>query len=125
MKQPDLPLEPRVECDEPCEYLPRLAKARRSLLPAKALTDTSALFRVLGDPMRLQIIHLLNDNELCVCDLTELLEAGQSTVSNHLRVLRAHRLVSTRKQGKLVFYTLAAPELARYVAPAIAQAARW
>ena len=125
MERPDPPIEARPECDEPTQYLRRMAKARQNLLSPSVLGETSALFRVLGDPTRLQIIHLLAGTELCVCDLAELLEAGQSAVSNHLRVLRAHRLVSTRKEGKMIFYKLSAPGLAQFVIPASDQAARW
>lgn len=110
-------------CDEPCDGVSRVDAAREKLLPSDMLSDVSAIFRVLGDPMRLQIIHLLSAHELCVCDLTELLDAGQSTVSNHLRVLRAHKVVRTRKKGKLVFYALSSSHLAALVATSVEPAA--
>ena len=81
----------------------------------------SIIFRLLGDPVRLQIVHLLSKSELCVCDLSELLHAGQSTISNHLRILRDNRLVRTRREGKLIFYSLNAPHLTAVINETAAQ----
>lgn len=103
-------------CAAPCAELPRVAEARTRLWDADALQERAALFRVLGDPLRLQVLELLSAQALCVCDLTELLQASQSAVSNHLRILRAAKLVRTRREGKLIFYTLDSPELAALLA---------
>jgi len=66
----------------------------------------SETFKVLGDNTRTKIAHLLSQEELCVCDLANILGLSVSTVSHHLRVLRNLKLVKYRKQGKIVFYSL-------------------
>lgn len=76
-------------------------------LPAGIVDDLSALFKVLGDPTRIKILHALSHSELCVCDLVALLSMLDSAVSHQLRVLRAHKLVSNRRQGRNICYTLA------------------
>ncbi|HJQ11199.1 MAG TPA: metalloregulator ArsR/SmtB family transcription factor [Gemmatimonadaceae bacterium] len=64
------------------------------------------LFHALSDETRLQIIELLRKGERCVCDLTDSLDAAQSRLSFHLRVLRDAGLVRDRKDGRWVHYEL-------------------
>lgn len=64
-------------------------------------------FAALADPTRIQIVSLLAENEICVGDLSFLLEMTQPAVSHHLRILRNLKIVSSRKVGRHVFYTLA------------------
>jgi DNA-binding transcriptional ArsR family regulator len=90
------------------------------MLERGPLQDLAALFKVLSDPMRVQLINLLAEDELCVCDMAELLGAGQSAVSNHLRVLRAAKLVQTRREGKLIHYSLDSQCLAKLLAVGVA-----
>ena len=70
---------------------------------AQALADT---FRVLGDPTRIRLIAALAVAERCVSDLAALVGMSESAVSHQLRMLRAARLVRTRRAGRQVFYTL-------------------
>ena len=63
-------------------------------------------FRVLGDPTRVKIIFALSQEELCVCDISNLLGATKSDVSHQLRVLRNMKLVKYRKDGKMAYYLL-------------------
>lgn len=70
------------------------------------LGDLSSLFKALSDPTRLRIVALLAHGELCVCHLEAALEAPQSTVSRHLAVLKAERLVESRRLGSWVHYRL-------------------
>lgn len=64
------------------------------------------LFHALSDETRLQIIELLSKGERCVCDLTDTLDAAQSRLSFHLRVLRDAGIVRDRKDGRWVHYEL-------------------
>ena len=66
----------------------------------------SELFRAMSDETRTKILYLLAQQELCVCDLAHLLEITLPAVSHHLRLLRAMRLVRSRRDGKQVFYAL-------------------
>jgi DNA-binding transcriptional ArsR family regulator len=65
--------------------------------------------KALAHPSRLLMLDALSDEELCVCDLTELVGSDQSTVSKHLAVLRNAGLVDLRKEGTLAYYRLKVP----------------
>ena len=64
------------------------------------------MFRGFSDPLRLRILHLVAEGELCVCDLVEVLRAPQPTVSRHLSYLRKAGLVSSREERSWNFYRL-------------------
>lgn len=66
----------------------------------------SKLFKVLGDNTRLKIINALLKTEMCVCDISYLLNMSQSLISHQLRVLKDARLVKYRRSGKVVYYSL-------------------
>lgn len=68
--------------------------------------EVSELFKVFGDSTRARIICALNIEEMCVCDLAALLNMTQSAISHQLRILKTARLVKSRKQGKIVYYSL-------------------
>ena len=63
-------------------------------------------FKVLGDKTRLRILSLLLGRELCVCDLTEVLEISQPGVSQHMRRLRQVGFVHERRGGQWIYYSL-------------------
>ena len=67
----------------------------------------SEIFKALGDETRTRILYLLSYRELCVCDLAEVLEMSLPAISHHLRLLKAMRLVKNRRDGKMVYYSLA------------------
>lgn len=68
-------------------------------------------FRMLGDPTRLAILNALREGELSVSAIVDATGATQANVSKHLALLHRERLVSRRKEGLNVFYTIADPEL--------------
>jgi len=71
--------------------------------------DATALaeaFKVLSDPTRVKILFALSKAELCVCDLSALLGMNESAVSHHLRLLRALKLVTYRREGRMAYYSL-------------------
>ncbi len=63
-------------------------------------------FRALSDPLRLQIIELLRNQELCVCDLCQKLDVNQSKLSFHLKNLKDAQLVLARQEGRWMYYRL-------------------
>lgn len=67
----------------------------------------SEILRVLGDETRCRVVYLLSFEELCTCELAEILGITMPAVSHHLRLLKALRLVKARPSGKHVFYSLA------------------
>lgn len=70
------------------------------------LYDLADLFKVFGDSTRLRILCVLMDQEICVADLAETLEMTQSAISHQLRTLKQSKLVKSRRDGKLVYYSL-------------------
>lgn len=72
----------------------------------EVLYDLSELFKVFGDSTRIHILCALLDREMCVGDLAEVLDAGQSAVSHQLRILRTAGLVRPRREGKTIYYAL-------------------
>jgi len=79
---------------------------RRHLLPNGTVLGLAELFKVLGDPTRVRIIHILSLQEMCVCNIAAALDMSQSAISHQLRLLRNFRLVKYRKEGKSVYYSL-------------------
>lgn len=92
-----------IEKDKHKEIVELIKKEK---LSQEMIVELSKIFKALGDPTRLKIIHSLSKEELCVCDIAELLEMNQSAISHQLRVLRNLRLVKYRKEGKSAIYSL-------------------
>ncbi|HBW57674.1 MAG TPA: ArsR family transcriptional regulator [Oscillatoriales bacterium UBA8482] len=63
-------------------------------------------FHALSDPLRLQVINLLREQELCVCELCEQLAVNQSKLSFHLKILKEAELLQSRQQGRWIYYRL-------------------
>ena len=80
--------------------------------PAVDLDRATQLFHALSDQTRLSILQRLRFGERCVCDLTDALDAAQSRLSFHLRVLKDAGLVTDRREGRWMYYTLSADALA-------------
>ncbi len=80
--------------------------ARKALYDGETLVSVSEIFKVLGDPTRLKICLALSRRELCVTDIAGLLGLTESAVSHQLRIMKAMRLVTYRKEGKMTFYML-------------------
>ena len=101
-----------MENDAPhCEYMHVHAQALDRItaeMPDEdVLIDLAELFKVFGDSTRIKILTALSTEELCVCDLSKLVGMTVSAVSHQLKILRSAKLVSCRREGKTVFYTLA------------------
>jgi ArsR family transcriptional regulator, lead/cadmium/zinc/bismuth-responsive transcriptional repressor len=82
-------------------------KVKSNMLDGEVLLEVSENFKIFGDFTRLKILQALYQRELCVCDLSAVLEANQSTISHQLRILRSKNLVKFRKEGKMAYYSLA------------------
>lgn len=70
------------------------------------LYDLAELFKVFGDSTRIRILYALFESELCVNDIAQLLNLGQSAVSHQLKILKDAKLVRFRREGKIIFYAL-------------------
>jgi ArsR family transcriptional regulator, lead/cadmium/zinc/bismuth-responsive transcriptional repressor len=94
-------------CDLLCVDTPRAEGIRGALLGYGAARDAAERARALSDPTRLMLAGALREGEeLCVCDLAWISGRAQNLVSHHLRLLRSRGLVSSRREGKLVMYSL-------------------
>lgn len=95
-------------CDLLCLDLPRAEEIRRGL-DATAVGAAAGQAKALGDPTRLTIaMALRHGEELCVCDLGWITMRAENLVGHHLRALRAADLAVSRREGKVVFYSLTA-----------------
>ncbi|MBN1647803.1 MAG: helix-turn-helix transcriptional regulator [Spirochaetales bacterium] len=81
-------------------------RVRESTPDEETLYDLADFFKMFGDTTRIKILYALFTSEMCVCDLSEVLKTSQSAISHQLRTLRQADLVSFRKEGKTVIYTL-------------------
>lgn len=68
--------------------------------------DLAELFKVFADSTRMKIIYALMEEELCVCDIANIVKTTQSAISHQLRILKQSKLVKYRKDGKVVYYSL-------------------
>lgn len=85
-----------------------VAFVQQKALSGETIERVSRLFSALSDPTRLKILHALTvTEELCVCDLAALAELSVSAVSHQLRLLRDRDLVRARRDGRMVYYSLA------------------
>ncbi|MEW9698296.1 ArsR/SmtB family transcription factor [Paenibacillus sp. SI8] len=95
---------------ESCEETCTGTALTEQLLDHQIQDDQAAgiaeVFKALGDPTRVKIIYALLQKELCVHDLSIVLEMGQSAISHQLRYLRNLHIVKRRKAGKTVYYSL-------------------
>lgn len=93
-------------CD--CEVIhSELVEAVKQKMPDECeLCDLSDFFKMFGDSTRIKIISALDAGEMCVCDLAFLLNMSKSAISHQLGTLRQCNLVSNRRAGKVVYYSL-------------------
>lgn len=94
-------------CEARLVTLDTVRQVQPEILAMPEAQRMAEFFGVLADPNRLRLLSALATQELCVCDLAAGLKMGESAVSHQLRVLRAMRLVTYRKEGRNVYYSLA------------------
>src|SRR5215204_1731832 len=94
-------------CDLICIDAPRAEAIRQKLLSEEASRHAAERAKALSDPTRLTLAEALGEGgELCGCDLSWIVGRSQNLVSHHLRALRSRGLVRSRKDGKMVMYSL-------------------
>lgn len=94
-------------CDLLCLDFPRAERLRADRIDPGAAERAAAQAKALGDPTRVTIAVALRDGEeLCVCDLAWVVERNENLVSHHVRLLRTAGLVRSRRDGKMVLYSL-------------------
>jgi DNA-binding transcriptional ArsR family regulator len=90
-----------------------------------SLRDYERVMKTVADPTRVRILKLLEKGEMCVCQVIAILEFNQSTISKHLFLLKMAGLVSERKQGKWVHYSLGGPDGSPYAKKMIKALRGW
>lgn len=77
--------------------------------------DLAEFFKVFADSTRMKIIYALMEQELCVCDIANIVQTTQSAISHQLRILKQAKLVKFKKVGKVVYYSLDDEHIAQIV----------
>ncbi|MBR4494175.1 MAG: helix-turn-helix transcriptional regulator [Clostridiales bacterium] len=83
-----------------------LKKIRKDMPADELLQDLGDLFKIFGDTTRIKIMYALYEGEMCVCAISELLNMTQSAISHQLKTLKDANLVSARRDGKEIYYSL-------------------
>lgn len=99
-------IKPAESCDCAVIHEATVDQVRDKMPREETLYDLADLFKVLGDSTRIRILWALDEAEMCVCDISFLLNMTQSAISHQLRILKQAELVKSRREGKIVFYSL-------------------
>lgn len=99
-------IQPAERCDCYVIHEDTVNQVREKMPQEETLYDLAELFKVFGDSTRIKILWALDEAEMCVCDIAFLLNMTQSAISHQLRVLKQAELVKSRREGKIVFYSL-------------------
>ena len=83
-----------------------LKKIKNDMPADELLQDLGDLFKIFGDTTRIKIMYALYEGEMCVCAISELLNMTQSAISHQLKTLKDANLVSARRKGKEIYYSL-------------------
>ncbi|MBR4002490.1 MAG: winged helix-turn-helix transcriptional regulator [Clostridia bacterium] len=96
-----------LDCDCDVIHQEKVEKAKQQMLDEEKLLLIADFYKALSDSTRIKIVNLLENNELCVCDISVILNMTKSAVSHQLKNLREMNLIKSRKIGKEVWYSLA------------------
>ena len=88
------------------DHTKALVCVREELPAEESLRKLAELFKSFGDETRMKILYALSLSDLCVCAIAELLNMEQSAISHQLKRLRQAKLVTSRKEGRTVYYML-------------------
>ena len=100
-------MDKRYACEGTLVHEEAVQAVKGQMLSEAMFSDAANVFKVMGDGTRFRILYALDKHELCVCDLANLLGMSVSAVSHQLARLRESKLVTSRRDGKNVFYTIA------------------
>ncbi len=94
-------------CDATVIHEEEIKKALDRMPAEESLNELADFYKAFADATRVKILCILQESEMCVCDLAVILGVTQSAVSHQLRMLKQMKLVKNRREGKTVFYSLA------------------
>jgi len=87
-------------------HLDTIKSVLKTMPESVSLSELADLFKLFGDSTRVRILWALSESEMCVCDLCALLKMKQPAVSHQLKNLKQSRIVKSRRDGKVVYYSL-------------------
>ena len=93
-------------CDCNAIHMDVVANTSKNMLEADTFNRIADFFKILGDTTRAKVLFALDQNEMCVCDIANVLGMSKSSISHQLGTLRRSGIVKCRKSGKEVFYML-------------------
>lgn len=96
-----------VTCSETIVHEELVALVERTMPQETQIYELAELFKIFGDSTRMRILFVLLEAEVCVCDLSRVLNMTVSAVSHQLKILKRSKLVKSRRDGKSVLYSLA------------------
>jgi ArsR family transcriptional regulator len=99
-------MQPIERCDCDVIHDSVVEEVKGKMPQEETLYDLAELFKIFGDSTRIRILWALHEAEMCVCDIAYLLNMTQSAISHQLRLLKNSDLVKSRREGKIVFYSL-------------------
>ena len=99
-------IEPEEACVSTVIHSDIVTTVSQKLPTRSTINEVSEIFKLFADGSRLSIIWALSHSEMCVCDLCALLKMNQSAVSHQLKKLRMSQVVKTRRDGKVIYYSL-------------------
>lgn len=109
-------------CDVRVIHANKIKQAREKVIPDDRLQSLAAIYRLLGDPTRLKIVMALKQVEMCVCDIAAFMDMTESAVSHQLRRLRDMSIVTRRRQGQVLYYSLGDARVSAFLEFGIAHA---
>lgn len=95
-----------LRCDCDVIHHDVVIQVSQNRLQTTIVDDLAKLFKLFGDPTRLKILWALKTHEMCVCDISVVLDMTQSAISHQLKVLKEAHLIDSRRDGKVIFYQL-------------------
>jgi ArsR family transcriptional regulator len=107
MTKSDVDREDKSTCDQ----IENIEKILSEMPDENEIQKNADIIKAIGDPTRLKIIYLLEQGELCVCEIMTVLDKPQPTVSHHLNILKNAGLLKWRKEGVWIHYKLSNPKL--------------
>ena len=93
----------------------KVENIKNKIINEDTIFEVAELFKVFGDSTRMKIIYALLEEELCVCDIANIVGTTQSAISHQLRLLKQSKLVKFRREGKIIFYSLDDEHIAQIV----------
>ncbi len=93
-------------CEHKCIHPDFVSEVKHHMADESKLFELAELYKVFGDSTRIKILYCLFEEEMCVCDIAEVLSMTTSAISHQLRLLKQAKLVRFRRDGKTVYYSL-------------------